>query len=78
MGYVDPEVETARTALLQLFSSEDVYIFRNKLTPGEGYVSNDPRHNRWESVTPETGVSTRALLRSRYLDSVCCRNDLGA
>ena len=73
-----PEVEAARTALLRLFSSDDVYIFRHKLTPGEGYVSNNPLHNRSGFEIPKTGGAARVLLRARYLDRVYRRSGLGA
>ena len=73
-----PEVEAARNALLRLFSNGHVYIFRHKLTPGEGYVHSNRLHNRSGFEIAETGRTPRVLLRTRDLDRVCRRSGLGA
>lgn len=65
-----PEVQAARDALGRLFSKGDGYIYRHKLAPGEGYVSNNVLHNRsgFDDSGPEGPA--RTLLRIRYLDRV--------
>ncbi len=62
--------DAARAALTSLFSSQDNYIYRHKLKPGEGFVTNNVLHNRSSfdtSVSPRAG---RELLRVRYLDRI--------
>jgi len=66
----DQETQAARDALAQLFSSDDVHIFRHKLAPGEGYVSNNVLHNRSGFRESGSGCPSRTLLRTRYLDRV--------
>ncbi|MEA3277929.1 MAG: TauD/TfdA family dioxygenase [Pseudomonadota bacterium] len=68
-----PEIQAARDALGRLFSSNDVYIFRHKLAPGEGYVSNNVLHNRSGFAEPDGDGPKRTLLRIRYLDRVASR-----
>jgi hypothetical protein len=61
-------VATAREALSRLFSQGDVHMFRHKLSPGEGYVTNNVLHNR---TGFEDGPGAgRVLLRTRYLDRI--------
>ena len=64
----DTATDAARDALDRLFSSNDGYIFRHKLAPGEGYVSNNVLHNRTGFAEPGGDHPTRLLLRTRYLD----------
>jgi alpha-ketoglutarate-dependent taurine dioxygenase len=63
-----PALNTARERLTSLLSQPSVYMFRHKLKPGEGYVSNNVLHNR-AGFTDPTGTG-RLLLRTRYLDRV--------
>jgi len=70
----DPGTREAREALAQLFSSDDVYIFRHKLAPGEGYMSNNVLHNRTGFSESGDGRSGRTLLRTRYRDRVSPRS----
>ena len=65
-----PETQAARDALTRLFSSDDGYIFRHKLAPGEGYVTHNVLHNRTGFTVAEGGRSGRTLLRTRCLDRV--------
>lgn len=62
-----PAVTAAREALARLFSGDEGCIFRHKLRPGEGYVTNNVLHNR--SGFDADGAE-RTLLRVRYLDRV--------
>lgn len=68
-----PDLRAAREALSRLFSSDDVYIFRHKLEPGEGYVSNNVLHNRSGFADAGEDGPKRTLLRLRYLDRVTSR-----
>ena len=61
-------LDVARERLDRLLSQSSVYMFRHKLKPGEGYVSNNVLHNR-AGFTDPTGAG-RLLLRTRYLDRV--------
>jgi Taurine catabolism dioxygenase TauD, TfdA family len=61
-----PALDAARARLTGLLSRPDVYMFRHKLKPGEGYVSNNVLHNR-TGFTNGSGTG-RLLLRTRYLD----------
>ena len=63
-----PALDAARERLTRLLSQPSVYMFRYKLKPGEGYVSNNVLHNR-TGFTDPTGAG-RLLLRTRYLDRV--------
>lgn len=65
-----PAVTAARAALARLFSKGGGYIYRHKLVPGEGYVSNNVLHNRSGFDDPGPGHPVRTLLRVRYLDRV--------
>lgn len=64
------DLDRARKALERLFSMEDVYIFRHKLMPGEGYVSNNVLHNRDAFSDSDEAGRARVLLRVRYLDAI--------
>lgn len=68
--HADRRTDAAREELGRLFSSDDVYIFRHKLAPGEGYVSNNVLHNRTGFQATVSGQPQRVLLRTRYLDRV--------
>jgi hypothetical protein len=63
-----PLVAAARERLTRLLSRPSDYMFRHKLRPGEGYVSNNVLHNRSGFADP-MGAG-RLLLRTRYLDRV--------
>lgn len=63
-----PDLDAARERLTRLLSQPSVYMFRHKLKPGEGYVSNNVLHNRAGFNDPTE--SGRLLLRTRYLDRV--------
>jgi hypothetical protein len=63
-----PETNAARDALTRLFSNDNGYIFRHKLVPGEGYVSNNVLHNRTGFQESTGDGPSRLLLRTRYLD----------
>jgi hypothetical protein len=65
-----PRMREARNALTQLFSNGDVHMFRHKLSPGEGYVSNNVLHNRTGFEDAGRGQPGRVLLRTRYLDRI--------
>ncbi|MBK1700373.1 TauD/TfdA family dioxygenase [Thiococcus pfennigii] len=62
-----PAVTAAREALTRLFSGNEGFIYRHKLRPGEGYITNNVLHNR--SGFDANGAE-RTLLRVRYLDRV--------
>jgi hypothetical protein len=65
------QIRDARDALARLFSRGDVHMFRHKLAPGEGYISNNVLHNRAGfEENAEAGHPGRMLLRTRYLESV--------
>jgi len=74
----DAKTRRARDALTRLFSSDDVYIFRHKLAPGEGYVSNNVLHNRTGFLDTGASRPSRTLLRARYLDRVALRTAISA
>lgn len=63
-----PALDAARERLSRLLSEPCVYMFRHRLRPGEGYVSNNVLHNR-SGFSDPTGAG-RLLLRARYLDWV--------
>lgn len=60
----------AREALARLLSSDEGFIFRHKLRPGEGYVTNNVLHNRTGFEMPVSPNPGRTLLRVRYLDRI--------
>jgi len=63
-----PALDAARERLSRLLSEPCVFMFRHRLGPGEGYVSNNVLHNR-SAFSDPTGAG-RLLLRARYLDRV--------
>lgn len=65
-----PAVAAAREALTRLFSGNEDFIYRHKLRPGEGYISNNVLHNRSGFQATDPSVPGRTLLRVRYLERI--------
>ncbi len=61
-------LDAARERLTRLLSGPEVYMFRHRLRPGDGYLTHNVLHNRAGFTDPEG--SGRLLLRARYLDRV--------
>lgn len=66
----EPTLTRAREALARLFSSNEGFIYRHKLRPGEGYVTNNVLHNRSGFEGASETDRARTLLRVRYLDRI--------
>ena len=64
----DPALDAAREALRLLFSNGDDYMFRLKLEPGDGLISNNVLHDR--AAFSDVADAPRLLYRTRYLDRV--------
>jgi len=66
----DPDTLAAAAALERLFSEGDAHIYRHRLAPGEGILSNNVLHRR-EGFRddPATGHK-RLVYRARYYDRV--------
>jgi hypothetical protein len=66
----DPVTRAAADALTELFSSGDAHIFRHRLAPGEGLLSNNVLHRRdGFRDDPATGHK-RLVYRARYYDRI--------
>lgn len=64
----DPLTESAAAFLRQLTDGEDRYIFRHRLTPGQGLVCNNVLHGR--SAFRDAPGQRRRLYRARYYDRI--------
>lgn len=64
----DAAVRTAADFLLQLFSGGDDHIFRYRLQPGEGLISNNALHCRSGFRDDPPAGKTRLMYRARYYD----------
>lgn len=62
----DPIVRQAVSALNEILDSDSPYIFRGRLEPGMGLISNNILHDRAAFQDDEQG--TRHLYRARYYD----------
>jgi alpha-ketoglutarate-dependent taurine dioxygenase len=63
-----PALDAAREALRLLFSQGDDYMFRLRLQPGDGLISNNVLHDR--SAFSDLADAPRLLYRARFLDRV--------
>jgi alpha-ketoglutarate-dependent taurine dioxygenase len=64
----DPLIVEAVAYLQKLLASESSYIFRGRLEPGMGLVSNNVLHDR--SAFSDDSAHKRLLYRARYYDRV--------
>jgi hypothetical protein len=64
----DPLVQEAVAYLQELLASDSPYIFRGRLEPGMGLVSNNILHDR--SAFSDDASHKRLLYRARYYDRV--------
>ena len=64
----DATLDAAREALRLLFSKGDDYMFRFRLQPGDGLISNNVLHDR--AAFSDDPKAPRLLYRARYLDRV--------
>jgi len=62
----DPLTREALEALNEILNSDSPYIFRGRLEPGMGLISNNILHDRTAFQNDEQGV--RHLYRARYYD----------
>ncbi|WP_051302274.1 TauD/TfdA family dioxygenase [Sedimenticola selenatireducens] len=62
----DPLTQEALGALSEILNSDSPYIFRGRLEPGMGLISNNILHDRTAFQNDEQGV--RHLYRARYYD----------
>ncbi|MCO6413835.1 MAG: TauD/TfdA family dioxygenase [Thiogranum sp.] len=66
----DSVTRAATEYLLNLFQQDSAYIFRHRLKPGEGVMSNNVLHCRTEFSDHPEGGPQRLLLRARYYDRI--------
>lgn len=66
----DSVTRAATEYLLNLFQRDSAYIFRHRLKPGEGVMSNNVLHCRTEFSDHPGGGPQRLLLRARYYDRI--------
>lgn len=64
----DALLDAAREALRLLFSRGDDYMFRLRLQPGDGLISNNVLHDR--APFTDAAETPRLLFRARYLDRI--------
>ncbi len=57
--------------LERLINDESPFIFRHRLRPGEGLISNNALHNRSGFRDDRRGGKVRLIYRARYYDRVC-------
>jgi len=66
----DPDVLNATAFIDDLFEQENEYIFRYRLNPGEGIISNNALHNRTGFIDDDVTDKHRLIYRARYFDRV--------
>lgn len=66
----DAGTQAAAECLLGLFQQDSPYIFRHRLTAGQGVISNNALHCRTEFSHAVDGANERLLYRARYFDRV--------
>lgn len=69
----DDATQAAVQALSDLFSSADAPIFRHRLAPGEGLLSNNVLHRREGFRDDPANGHKRLVYRARYYDRISCR-----
>jgi len=65
-----PAIKKATEYLQHLLNSDNEYILRYRLKPGEGIVSNNALHNRSSFTDNDTLNKHRLFYRARYFDRV--------
>jgi len=66
----DSITEKATAFLSDLLSSENKFIFKYRLQPGEGVICNNTLHNRASFEDDDKSGKKRLLYRARYFDRV--------
>lgn len=66
----DTDVARARTFITDLLASDDEFILRHHLKPGQGMISNNILHKRDGFDDGEAGNDGRLLYRARFIDRV--------
>jgi len=66
----DPVTRAAADALTRLFSAADAHIFRHRLAPGEGLLSNNVLHRREGFRDAPADGRKRLVYRARYYDRI--------
>ena len=66
----NPVVREATGFIKNLLNSDNEYIFRYRLKPGEGIVSNNALHNRSQFTDDDAMNKHRLFYRARYFDRV--------
>jgi alpha-ketoglutarate-dependent taurine dioxygenase len=69
----DPTTLAAADALTRLFSEGDDHIFRHRLAPGEGILSNNVLHRREGFRDDPASGHKRLVYRARYYDRISSR-----
>ncbi len=64
----DAATQAAAECLLNLFQQDSPYIFRHRMKPGEGVLSNNVLHSRTAFSDDSGNGQARLLLRARYYD----------
>ena len=66
----DPVTGAATAFLEHLFSHTESPIFRHRLEPGQGLISNNVLHNRSAFRDASEPGKRRLLYRARYFDRI--------
>lgn len=66
----DPLTREASQCITDFLASDSPYIFRHRLTPGQGVLCNNVLHARTAFEDDAEGGKTRLLYRARYYDRI--------
>jgi len=66
----DPVLKEAISCLEEFMDSDSPYIFKHKMTPGQGLVSNNVLHDRSGFADDADKGKVRMLYRARYFDRI--------
>lgn len=66
----DPMTLTAKDCIRDFLNSESPYIFRHRLEPGQGVLTNNVLHARTAFEDDDASGKKRLLYRARYYDRI--------
>lgn len=66
----DPATRAAVAALEAILEADSPYVFRHRMAPGQGLISNNVLHDRAGFVDDPVSGKVRLFYRARYIDRI--------
>jgi alpha-ketoglutarate-dependent taurine dioxygenase len=73
----DPATRAAVQSLEQLLAEDSRYVFRHRLSAGQGLLCNNVLHNRTAFVDADDPDAARLIYRARYYDRIAGAESIG-